>query len=78
MYPHKGYMYPRLGTSDPTSCAATEPAIAHVRNTTSDRWFIVHSPDRSGFKSAMSNPNDLLNQKLCHYLNQGRTFNGLL
>jgi len=26
----------------------------------------------------MSNPNGLLNQKLSHYLNQGRTLNGLL
>jgi len=27
---------------------------------------------------AMSNSNDLLSQKLCHYLNQGRALNGLL
>jgi len=26
----------------------------------------------------MSNPNGLLSQKLCHYLNQGRTLNGIL
>jgi len=26
----------------------------------------------------MSNPNGLLSQKLCHYLNQSRTVNGLL
>jgi len=26
----------------------------------------------------MSNPNGLLSQKGCHYLNQGRTLNGLL
>jgi len=25
----------------------------------------------------MSNPNGLLSQKLCHYLNQGRKLNGL-
>ena len=28
--------------------------------------------------AAMSNPNDLLSQKLCHYLNQGRTLNDTL
>jgi len=28
-------------------------------------------------KQLMSNPNDSLNQKLCHYLNHGHTF-GLL
>jgi len=28
--------------------------------------------------TAMSNPNSLLSQKLCHYPNQGRTLNGLL
>jgi len=27
---------------------------------------------------AMSNPNGLLTQKLCHYLNQGRTSNDIL
>jgi len=26
----------------------------------------------------MSNQNHLLNQKLCHYLNQGRTLNNIL
>jgi len=26
----------------------------------------------------MSNPNGLLSQKLCHYLNQGRTLNNML
>jgi len=26
----------------------------------------------------MSNPNGLLSQNLCHYLNQGRTLEGLL
>jgi len=26
----------------------------------------------------MSNPNDLLSQKLCHYLDQGRTLNDKL
>jgi len=26
----------------------------------------------------MSNPNDLLSQKSCHYLNQGRTLNDKL
>jgi len=26
----------------------------------------------------MSNPNGLLSQKLCHYLNQGRTFTGAI
>jgi len=26
----------------------------------------------------MSNPNGLLSQKLCHYLNQGRTLNDIL
>jgi len=30
------------------------------------------------FTTAMSNPNGLLRQKLRHYLNQGRTLNGLL
>jgi len=25
----------------------------------------------------MSNPNGLLSQKLCHYLNQGRTLNNI-
>jgi len=31
------------------------------------------------FTTAMSNPNGLLlGQKSCHYLNQGRTFNGIL
>jgi len=29
-------------------------------------------------KSAMSNPNDLLGQKSCRYLNQGRTFDDIL
>jgi len=29
-------------------------------------------------KSAMSNPNGLLRQKLCHYLNQGRKLNDML
>jgi len=28
--------------------------------------------------AAMSNPNDLPSQKLCHYLNQGYKLNGLL
>jgi len=27
------------------------------------------------FKSAMSNPNGLLSQKLCHHFNQGRILN---
>jgi len=27
---------------------------------------------------AMSNPNGLLSQKLCHYLDQGRTLNDIL
>jgi len=31
-----------------------------------------------GFKPAMSNPNGLLSQELCHYLNQGRTLNDVL
>jgi len=26
----------------------------------------------------MSNPNDLLSQKTCHYLNQGRTWSDIL
>jgi len=26
----------------------------------------------------MSNPNGLLSQEVCHYLNQGRTFNNVL
>jgi len=26
----------------------------------------------------MSNPNGLLSQKVCHYLDQGRTFNDIL
>jgi len=30
------------------------------------------------FRAGMSNPNGLLSQELCHYLNQGRTLNGLL
>ena len=30
------------------------------------------------FKSAMSNPNGFLSQKLCHYLDQGRTLNNIL
>jgi len=30
------------------------------------------------FSSAMSNPNGLLSQKLCHNLNQGRTLNNIL
>jgi len=29
-------------------------------------------------RAAMSNPNGLVSQKLCHYLNQGRTLNGIL
>jgi len=29
-------------------------------------------------KPAMSNPNGLLSHKLCHYLNQDRTFNNTL
>ena len=29
-------------------------------------------------RSAMSNPNGFLSQKVCHYLNQGRTLNGKL
>jgi len=29
-------------------------------------------------RAAMSNPNGLLSQKLCHYLDQGRTFNDIL
>jgi len=29
-------------------------------------------------KSPMSNPNGLLSQKLCHYLNQGSTLNDIL
>jgi len=29
-------------------------------------------------KPAVPNPNGLLSQKLCHYLNKGRTLNGLL
>jgi len=29
-------------------------------------------------KPAMTNPNGLLGQKLCHYLNQGRTFKDIL
>jgi len=28
--------------------------------------------------AAMSKPNGLLSQKVCHYLNRGRTLNGLL
>jgi len=31
-----------------------------------------------GSGPAMSNPNDLLSQKVCHYLNQGRTLNNIL
>ena len=31
-----------------------------------------------GFKAAMSNPNGLLGQKSCHYLNQGCTFYDIL
>jgi len=30
------------------------------------------------FSSAMSSPNGLLSQKLCHYFNQGRTLNDIL
>jgi len=30
------------------------------------------------FKPAMSNRNALLGQKLCHYLDEGRTLNDLL
>jgi len=29
-------------------------------------------------RAAMSNPNGSLSQKLCHYLNQGRTLNSIL
>jgi len=29
-------------------------------------------------RPAMSNPNGLLSQKVCHYLNQGRTLNDIL
>ena len=29
-------------------------------------------------RPALSNPNGLLSQKLCHYLNQGRTLNDIL
>jgi len=29
-------------------------------------------------RPAMSNPNGLLSQKLCHYLKQGRTLNNIL
>jgi len=32
---------------------------------------------RNPFKTAMSNPKGLLGQKLCHYLNQGRTLNNI-
>jgi len=32
----------------------------------------------SASKSAMSNPNALLSQKLCQYLNRGRTLNSIL
>jgi len=41
----------------------------------------VNAQKRSGAgaaKSAMFNPNGLLSQKLCHYLNQGRTLNDIL
>ena len=30
------------------------------------------------FKPAASNPNGLLSQKLCHYVDQGRTFNDII
>jgi len=30
------------------------------------------------FRAAMSNPNGLLSQKLCRYLDQGRTLNDIL
>jgi len=30
------------------------------------------------YRTAMSNPNCLLSQKLCHYLNQGRKLNDIL
>jgi len=33
---------------------------------------------RTYSKPAMSNPNGLLSQKVCHYLGQGRTLNGIL
>jgi len=32
----------------------------------------------NGSKAAMSNPNGLLSQKFCHYLDQGRTLNDIL
>jgi len=32
----------------------------------------------NGSKAATSNPNGLLSQKLCHYLDQGRTLNDTL
>jgi len=31
-----------------------------------------------GTKAAMSNPNGLLSQNVCHYLEQGRTLNDIL
>jgi len=40
-----------------------------------DPTFCVHFCSSN---SAMSNPNGLLSQKLCHYLNQGRTLNDIL
>jgi len=32
----------------------------------------------NGSKAAMSNQNGLLSQKVCHYLDQGRTLNDIL
>jgi len=32
----------------------------------------------NGSKAAMSNPNGLLSQKVCHYLDQRRTLNDIL
>jgi len=40
--------------------------------------FIVHIFSVVASSTAMSNPNGLLGQKSCRYLNQGRTFDDIL
>jgi len=37
-----------------------------------------HLSQKNSFKSAMSNPNGLLSQKVCQHLDQGRTLNDIL
>jgi len=39
---------------------------------------VGYQKQRSESSAAMSNPNGLLGQNLCHYLNEGRTLNDIL